>query len=61
MTVSEQRLVVPDAPAGIVPSYARPQPGNHQPLDFPPSCCSRTGAPSRRAAVRRRADHHAGQ
>jgi protocatechuate 3,4-dioxygenase, beta subunit len=37
MTASEQRLVVPDAPGElIVPSYARPQPGNHPPLDFPP-------------------------
>src|SRR5260370_38525985 len=37
MTVSEQRLVVPEAPGELIlPSYAKPQPGNHPPLDFPP-------------------------
>ena len=37
MTVSEQRLVAPDAPGELIlPSYAKPQPGNHPPLDFPP-------------------------
>src|SRR5260370_30187285 len=37
MTVSEQRLVVPEAPGELIlPSYARPDIGNHPPLDFPP-------------------------
>jgi len=37
MTVSEQQLVVPEAPGKlIVPTYAKPAPGNHPPLDFPP-------------------------
>jgi protocatechuate 3,4-dioxygenase beta subunit len=37
MTVSEHRLVVPEAPSELtLPSYARPQPGNHPPLDYAP-------------------------
>jgi protocatechuate 3,4-dioxygenase beta subunit len=36
MTVSQQRLAVPQAPGTlVVPGYARPAPGNHPPLDYP--------------------------
>jgi protocatechuate 3,4-dioxygenase, beta subunit len=36
VTVSEQGLVVPDAPSELaVRPYMRSQPGNHPPLDFP--------------------------
>ncbi|HUN31296.1 MAG TPA: protocatechuate 3,4-dioxygenase subunit beta [Trebonia sp.] len=37
MTVSQQRLAGPEAPGRlIVPTYAKPAPGNHPPLDYPP-------------------------
>jgi protocatechuate 3,4-dioxygenase beta subunit len=37
MTVPDHRLVVPHAPGELVLSaYARPEPGNQPPLDFPP-------------------------
>jgi protocatechuate 3,4-dioxygenase beta subunit len=37
MTVSQHRLVIPHAPGELIlPTYAKPEPGNHPPLDFPP-------------------------
>src|SRR5256885_16877278 len=37
MTVSQHRLVMPPAPGELIlPTYAKPSPGNHPPLDFPP-------------------------
>src|ERR1700740_1476949 len=48
MTVSEQRLVVPEAPGELIlPSYAKPQPGNPPPLDFPPYKPPGRGPPPR--------------
>jgi len=37
MTVSQHRLVIRHAPGELIlPTYAKPEPGNHPPLDFPP-------------------------
>jgi protocatechuate 3,4-dioxygenase, beta subunit len=35
VTVSDQGLVVPGSGELALPAYAKPQPGNHPPLDFP--------------------------
>src|SRR3984957_14957765 len=35
VTVSEQGLIVPDSGKLALPEYAKPQPGNHPPLDSP--------------------------